>query len=156
MARATSRADSWALRAILRVGVPGQQRIFIGQVAQSDWPDRPTLRITYRRKRAKPAVAARVHALIGRRYAICAGTPSDWSQLPSGEQMDQDFTKLARVEVRNLDPCETFVSAGCNGLLRHGAIGPIVRQYYDAKLARGLRKGGKLISTASVMRLESP
>jgi hypothetical protein len=35
MSRATSRADSWMLRAIFRVGVFGQQRGFIGQVAQS-------------------------------------------------------------------------------------------------------------------------
>jgi len=73
--------------------------------------------------------------------------------LPSDEQMGQDLTKLARVEVRNLEPCETFVPAGCNGLLRHGAIGPTIRQYYDAKLARGLRKGGELVTTAGVMRL---
>ena len=64
--------------------------------------------------------------------------------------MGQDLTKLARVEVRNLEPCETFVPAGCNGLLRHGAIGPTVRQYYDAKLARGPRKGGELVTTAGV------
>ena len=70
--------------------------------------------------------------------------------------MGQDFTKFARVDVGSLDPCEAFVPAGCDCLLRHGAIGPTVRQYHDAKLARGLRKGGKLISTASVMRLESP
>jgi len=31
---------SWTLRAIFRVGVFGQQRVFIGQVAQSDWLDR--------------------------------------------------------------------------------------------------------------------
>jgi hypothetical protein len=35
--RATSRADSWTLRAILRIGVFGQQRAFSGQLAQSDW-----------------------------------------------------------------------------------------------------------------------
>src|SRR6186997_3595829 len=69
--------------------------------------------------------------------------------------MGQDLTKLARVEVRNLEPCETFVPAGCNGLLRHGAIGPTIRQYYDAKLARCLRKGGELVTTAGVMRLET-
>ena len=69
--------------------------------------------------------------------------------------MDQDFTKLARVEVRNLDPCETFVLPGRNGLLRHGSICPTVRQYYDAKLARGPRKGGESVTTAGVMCVES-
>ena len=58
--------------------------------------------------------------------------------------MGQDFTTLARIEVRNLDPGEAFVRAGYNSLLRYGAIGPTVYQDHDAKLARGPRKGGEL------------
>jgi hypothetical protein len=36
MRLATSRASSWMLRAILRIGVFGQQRFFIEQFSQSD------------------------------------------------------------------------------------------------------------------------
>ena len=76
--------------------------------------------------------------------------------LPSGEQMGQDFMTLARIEVRNLDPGEAFMPAGYHGLLRHGAIGPTVYQDHDAKLARGPRKRGELVTTAGVVGLESP
>lgn len=54
------------------------------------------------------------------------------ARLPSGEQTRQDFTILARLEVRGLDPCEALLPAGGDRLLHRSAIGPTVRQYHDA------------------------
>ena len=40
MRRAASRAASWMLRTIFRLGVQGQHFVFNGQVAQSAWLER--------------------------------------------------------------------------------------------------------------------
>lgn len=51
---------------------------------------------------------------------------------PSAEQAHQDFTMLARLEVRSLNPCKALLSAAGDRLLRRSVIGPTVCQHNDA------------------------
>lgn len=55
----------------------------------------------------------------------------------SGKQMRQDFTMLARFEVRSLDPRKALLPAGGDRILRRGAIGQAVRRWRSSGAGPG-------------------